>query len=152
MVKRRPDEPAEGGKLCLPGGYVERHQTLASAAETEVLQETGYEIVPDTLRRFALMDGPPTLPGRTNEYNGNIVMVCTAQAGELVAEPDDEVTDVFWFDKQTLPPPEEMAFGHRDIVGIWFRHQVEPFGEMIVPSEMDRQDLFLPGWPDISDL
>jgi ADP-ribose pyrophosphatase YjhB (NUDIX family) len=148
VVARRPDEPAEGGKLALPGGYVELEQTLAAAAETEVLEETGYSIVPKTLGMFAIMDGPTSLPGRANEHNCNVVMVFTANAGEKVQEHDDEVTGVEWIARDNLPAREKMAFGHYDIIGMWFRHQEQPFGILpIVPSGMKSDELFLPGWP-----
>jgi ADP-ribose pyrophosphatase YjhB (NUDIX family) len=143
VVARHPEEPAEGGKLALPGGYVELGQTLSEAAETEVLEETGHLIIPGTLGRFALMDGPVSLPGRQNERDANIVMVFSAQAGEKVQEHDEEVTEVRWISRDTMPPREQVAFGHYDIMRMWFRHQVEPFeGLPIVPSEMDPATLF----------
>lgn len=145
FVKRRPDEPAEGGKLALPGGYVELGQRLADAAETEVREETGHLIVPKTLGRFAIMDGPTTLPGRTNENGLNVVHVFTAQAGEKVQEHDDEVTGILWVRQDNLPPREQVAFGHYDLVAMWLRHQEQPFDALpIVPSEMQPGELFLP--------
>jgi 8-oxo-dGTP diphosphatase len=148
VVARQPDEPAEGGKLALPGGYVELGQRLIDAAETEVLEETGYTIKPGTLGRFALMDGPTSLPGRSNEDDCNIVMVYSGLADRKVQEHDDEVTDVLWVSRDTLPPRAEVAFGHFDIMGMWFRHLERPFsGLPIVPSEMTADELFLPGWP-----
>jgi ADP-ribose pyrophosphatase YjhB (NUDIX family) len=149
VVARRPDEPAEGGKLALPGGYVELGQTLHQAAETEVREETGFLTIPGTLGMFALMDGPTDLPGRQNEHNLNIVTVFTARAGEKVQEHDDEVTDVLWIPRDNLPPRDAMAFGHYDILGMYFRHQEQPFDSLpIVPSGMSTQDLLLPGWLD----
>jgi ADP-ribose pyrophosphatase YjhB (NUDIX family) len=148
VVARRPDEPAEGGKLALPGGYVELAQTLANAAETEVLEETGYEIIPRTLGRFAILDGPESLPGRSREHNYNIVTVFSAQAGEKVQEHDEEVTDVLWIARDNLPARARVAFGHFDIMGMWFRHLERPFeGLPIVPSEMNPDDLFPVSWP-----
>jgi ADP-ribose pyrophosphatase YjhB (NUDIX family) len=148
VVARKPDEPAEGGKLALPGGYVELGQILAAAAETEVLEETGYAIVPRTLGMFAMMDGPKTLPGRQNEDDHNIVMVYSAQAGPKVQEHDDEVTGVYWISQANLPPREDIAFGHYDIMGMWFRHLAQPFAALpIVPSGMKTGALFLPSWP-----
>lgn len=148
VVERRPDEPAEGGKLALPGGYVELGQTLAAAAETEVLEETGYLIVSKTLGWFAVMDGPTSLPGRQNENDRNVVTVFSAQAGEKVQEHDNEVTNVLWISKDNLPPRERIAFGHYDIMGMWFRHLERPFERLpIVPSAMRPDELFLPGWP-----
>jgi hypothetical protein len=105
--------------------------------------------IPGTLGMFALMDGPTDLPGRQNEHNLNIVTVFTARAGEKVQEHDDEVTDVLWIPRDNLPPRDAMAFGHYDILGMYFRHQEQPFDSLpIVPSGMSAQDLLLPGWLD----
>ncbi|HEX3569040.1 MAG TPA: NUDIX domain-containing protein [Candidatus Saccharimonadales bacterium] len=148
MIKRRPDEPDEGGKIALPGGYVELGQRLSEAVEIEIREETGYEIAPGTLERFAILDGPTTLPGRAKETHGNIVTVFTGQAGEQVQEHDDEVTDVLWVPKDALPPSDEIAFDHRNIIGMRLRHEEEPFTLLpIVPSEMDPDELFPHGWP-----
>jgi 8-oxo-dGTP pyrophosphatase MutT (NUDIX family) len=148
VVARRPDEPAEGGKLALPGGYVELGQTTAEAAETEAREETGHLIVPGTLGRFALLDGPASLPGRRNEHDLNIVHVFSALAGEKVQEPDEEVTEVLWISRENLPDPDEIAFGHLAIMGMWFRHRTHPFQTLpIVPSEMTPGELFLTDWP-----
>ena len=147
VVVRRPDEPAEGGKLALPGGYVELGQRLIDAAATEVLEETGYSIIPGTLEMFAIMDGPTLLPGRANEHDSNIVVVFTARAGEKMQEHDDEVTDVLWIGKRNLPRREQVAFGHFDIMGMWFRHLERPFDVLpIVPSGMNSTELLPPGW------
>jgi hypothetical protein len=74
-------------------------------------------------------------------------MVFTAQAGEKVQEHDDEVTAVIWVSKDHLPPRAQVAFGHFDIIGMWLRHQEQPFDELpIVPSEMTPEELFAPGW------
>ena len=147
MVERHPDDPIEGGKLALPGGYVELGQRVRDAAETEVLEETGHLLIPGTLGRFALMDGPITLPGRANEQDHNIVTVFMAKAGEKVQEHDDEVTEVLWVLPHDLPPREQIAFGHYDIIGMYLRHQEQPFDVLpIVPSEMDVWDLFSRDW------
>jgi ADP-ribose pyrophosphatase YjhB (NUDIX family) len=143
VVARHPNEPAEGGKLALPGGYVELGQTLADAAATEVREETGYSIIPGTLGRFAILDGPTSLPGRANENNLNIVHVYFAQAGAKVQEHDSEVTDVRWITQDELPPHEAFAFGHFDVIRMWYRHQQQPFeGLPIVPSGMRADELF----------
>jgi len=48
---------------------------------------------------------------------------------------------------ETVPSPEKIAFGHHDIMGMWFRHQERPFASLpIVPSEMQPEELFLPEW------
>jgi 8-oxo-dGTP diphosphatase len=147
VVARHPDEPAEGGKLALPGGYVEMGQIIKEAAEKEVQEETGFSILAGTLGRFAILDGPESLPGRSNEKNLNIVHVFTAQADQKVQEHDHEVTEVLWLPTDDLPPRDKMAFGHYDVIGMWLRHQEQPFEQLpIWPSEMTPDQLLLPNW------
>lgn len=147
VVERQPNEPAEGGKLALPGGYVELGQRVIDAARTEVLEETGYSIKPGTLTRFALLDGPMSVPGRANEHDYNTVTVFSAQADRKVQEHDDEVTAVIWIGRNNMPPRSRVAFGHYDIMGMWFRHLRHPFSTLpIVPSEMNRRDLLPARW------
>ena len=151
LVERRPAEPTEGDKLALPGGYVELGQSLSHAAETETREETGRLILPKTLGIFAIMDGPSTLPGRRNESNLNVVHVFTAQAGEEAheQEQDEDITGVQWINPNNLPPRERIAFGHYDILGMWLRHQAQPFDSLpIIPSGMTIDQLFLPEWSE----
>lgn len=145
LIKRPDLEAAEGGKLALPGGYVEQGDTLEGTAEKETREETGFTVKPGTLRMFALMAGPITLPGRQNEENLNIVTVFTAEADEHVQEPDHEVDDLLWRPPSQLGPREKIAFGHFDIVRMYLRHQEQPFDSLpIVPSTMRPDQLFLP--------
>lgn len=146
LVERHPNEPDEGGKLALPGGYLQKYETFDGCAEKEVLEETGYELAAGTLRHFAVMDGPTNLPGRQNEVSGNVVTVYTAAAGDKVGEHDHEVSGVVWVPGDRLPPRTRMAFGHFDILGMHQRHQVDPFPEGFRPSSMTPEQLFLPGW------
>lgn len=86
-----------------------------------------------------------SLPGRANEHDLNIVTVFTARAGRKVQEYDHEVTQVLWIGRDNMPPASRVAFGHYDIMRMWFRHLVRPFPYLpIVPSEMSEQELFLP--------
>lgn len=143
VVARHPDEPDQGGLLCLPGGYVELGQILARAAVTEVREETGYRTLPGTLTPFAIMDGPSSLPGRQNEHNLNIVHVFHARAGRKVQEHDDEVTGMHWISSKNMPPRRSFAFGHYDIIRMWYRHRRRPFGHLpIYPSGMSPSELF----------
>jgi 8-oxo-dGTP pyrophosphatase MutT (NUDIX family) len=45
------------GELCLPGGYMEKHQTWQEAAIAEVVQETGVNIKTLTFRGIETVDG-----------------------------------------------------------------------------------------------
>jgi len=124
---------------------VEQGDTLAATAVAETVQETGYTIQRGSLRMFAIMSGPNTLPGRQNEKNLNIVHIFMAEADQQVQEPDHEVDKLLWRPPSRIGTREEIAFGHFDIVRMYLRHQEQPFESLpIVPSEMTPDQLFLP--------
>ena len=58
LVIRRAIAPG-AGKLALPGGFVEAHETWQQGAAREVLEETGVAIDPDSLEPFWFVSSDP---------------------------------------------------------------------------------------------
>ncbi len=111
LVKRAP-HLLNGGKFALVGGYVDRDETTIEAAIREAEEETGYRITINKLLR--IKDNP----NRKGEDRQNISFVYLATVIDKISEPDDESTDVRWFDLHELPSEEEFAFDHyEDVMG-----------------------------------
>ena len=120
LLVKRADFLLEGGKWAIPGGYLDFDETALQGITREVLEETGYEIT--GLQLFKVI----THPHRPNENNRqNVEFVWTAQAGNKVADADDESAEVKWFLPADIPW-SEMAFDHGDGLRLYLQHLETP--------------------------
>jgi ADP-ribose pyrophosphatase YjhB (NUDIX family) len=120
LLRRRPDF-VEGGKWGLPGGFMDRDETLVECVRREVLEESGYEISDPTL--LLIID----TPNRPNDWERqNVAFIYFCNAGEQVGEPDDEATEQKWFPLSELPPAAEMAFDHLANIEAYKRYLKNP--------------------------
>jgi 8-oxo-dGTP diphosphatase len=106
LLVKRAGKLLEGGKWGLPGGFVERNETIKAAAAREIREETGYEVGDVTL--FRIIDAP----NRPAEDRQNIAFVHFCFARDKVGVPDAESTDVQWFPLSVLPEESAFAFDH----------------------------------------
>lgn len=120
LVKRAP-HLTNPNKYALPGGFLGRDETTENAAKREVLEETGYQTL--TIGLFRINDNP----NRPKEDRQNVDFVYLLEAGEKVATPDDEVSNVVWFKLDSLPPPEEFAFDHYENIELYLKFLQNPF-------------------------
>lgn len=121
LLVKRAKKLLEGGKWGLVGGYVERDENLHQAVEREIFEETGYKIKDIAL--LTIRDNPD----RPHEDKQNIsfVFFCTALVKE--GEADDESDEVAWFDLNSLPPAEQIAFDHELNIDLYKRYCKETF-------------------------
>ncbi len=105
LVKRAPGI-LEAGKWGFPGGYLSQGENVTTGALRELMEETGYEGMVDTLFRIN------SNPNRTNDQGrNNVVFEFLVTAGEKTGKSDWEQTKVEWRDINELTA-EEMAFDH----------------------------------------
>lgn len=109
LVKRSLDI-LEGGKWCLPGGYLDRDETCSQAALRELYEETGYE--GKVISLFTITDDP----GRPKEDRQNVNFAFVVEVGQQTGQADAEQTEVRWFSLDELPADAEFAFDHKQIV------------------------------------
>jgi len=106
LLVKRAAHSLEGNKYALPGGYMNRDETLAQGIAREVHEETGYETVSSKL--FRIVDNPD----RPREDTQNVDFVFLVEIGEKTGEHDDEIQEAKWFPFDQLPDDDEMAFDH----------------------------------------
>lgn len=107
LVRRR--NPPHG--WALPGGFVDRGETLEAAVSREVLEETGLRLV--QLRQFAAYSDPARDPRL------HTVSVVFAAVGEGEPAAGDDAAGIGIFPEDALPA--EIAFDHRTIIEDYLR-------------------------------
>ena len=110
LLVRRAPHLIEGGKRGLPGGFLDRDETVAVGALRELREETGWEG-----RVVALMrvNSRPDRPHDGDRQNVafDFVIAPTVKTGE----PDAESTDIQWVPIDRVASLE-LAFDHGDTV------------------------------------
>ena len=112
----------EPGKWCLPGGFVDRDESVIEAALREAREETGWQVHITQLVRII------DKPDRAGEDRQNVSFSFLAKPIRQVDKPDDESDKVQWWPLKALPP---MAFDHAETVRWVIEHPIQTdFGSM----------------------
>lgn len=106
LLGKRSRKLSEGGKWSLPGGFMDRDETLEQAIKREVKEETGWDIKNIQLLRY--VDNP----NRRNEDNQNVAFVYLVEGVAKTGDLDWETDETNWFEVDNLPSQEEIAFDH----------------------------------------
>jgi ADP-ribose pyrophosphatase YjhB (NUDIX family) len=116
LLARRAFDP-ERGKWDLPGGFLEEGEAPLDALRRELREETGLDVEP--LSYFgAWIDRYGDEAGSVSTLN----LYWLARAdGE--PRPADDVSELRWFAREELPPPEELAFRNNAAVLEAWRQQ-----------------------------
>ena len=90
LLVKRAQHLAEGGKWGLPGGFLDRDETLAEGVLRELREETGWEGRVLSLLRIN------SRPDRPHEDRQNIAVDFIIEPLDKRGEPDAESSDVQW--------------------------------------------------------
>lgn len=121
LTIRRGKDPCKG-KMALPGGFldVETDETLQAGAWRELLEETQ---LPETELIERLICGPfqiGTWGDMGRDPRGRVVTVaygCVIEGMlDAVAADDAEPGSALWIPTNELPPDDEFAFDHKEII------------------------------------
>lgn len=122
LLEKRADNLLQGGKWCLPGGFLERNETISEAVRREIKEETGYDT--DNVKLFRINDNPD----RKGEDRQNVTFVFLVTVLEKTGSSDDEVEKIKWFEFDKLPPEQEFAFDHHENVRLYLDHKQQQTG------------------------
>jgi len=111
----------EANKWALPGGYLDRDETLKQAALREVKEETGYQA--KIINLFMINDNPK----RPRELKRQgVAFVYLLKPLKKVGKSDHEIKTTKWFDLDKLPPKNQIAFDHLKIIKLYKQHLQKP--------------------------
>lgn len=120
LVKRAPHLP-NGNKYTIPGGFLDRDETIQEGALRELKEESG--LIGEELLLFHINDNPKR--PKEDRQNVDFIFVIKKFSGEFVE--NEEVTAIEWFDKDSLPTDEAFAFDHRDSILRYFDYEKKRF-------------------------
>lgn len=110
LLVKRAEHVFRGGKWGLPGGYLDRDETIKEAVVREVKEETNLKAKP--IKLFKVIDNP-------NRRNEDRQGVCFIYVVSVTGDPkpqQSEVSEVKWVDLDKLPKEDEFAFDHLEII------------------------------------
>jgi ADP-ribose pyrophosphatase YjhB (NUDIX family) len=115
LLVRRAEHLPEGGRWGLPGGFLDRDETLAEGVLRELFEETGW-----TGRVIGLLRVNSN-PDRPREDRQNVAFDFVVAPITQTGRPDAESTAVAWIPIDRLPPLDTLAFDHGDTVQDYLR-------------------------------
>lgn len=123
LLAKRSDQVQDAArKYCMPGGYLDRNETLQSGLIRETLEETGYKTKIDRL--FVVVDNPNRKESTDRQ---NVEFTFIVEAVEKIQRYDWETGEVKWFPTDKLPSAEEIAFDHKETLDLYLKYLKEPF-------------------------
>jgi ADP-ribose pyrophosphatase YjhB (NUDIX family) len=116
LLARRAVEPFVG-YWDLPGGFVEEGEHPLIALRRELLEETGLEIEPGAFVGI-WMD----TYGDAADAQSTLNLYWEARIVSGTMKPADDVSELRWFERDALPPREQLAFAtFADALAAWQR-------------------------------
>ncbi len=119
LVKRAP-HLSNPNKYGLPGGYLDRDETIVQGIKREIKEETGYEST--SVKLVRIIDKPD----RKGEDRQNVEFSFLVEPGEKTSKPDNESSAVEWFDLNNLPNEEDFAFDHFETLKFYLNNKDQP--------------------------
>ena len=102
------------GYWDLPGGFLEEGEHPLDALRRELREETGLEVEPKSFIGI-WMDRY----GDAEDAHATLNLYWTARVVAGEAEAADDVSELRWFEPDSLPPAEETAFHIAEVLAVW---------------------------------
>ncbi|KKR86350.1 hypothetical protein A2875_00785 [Candidatus Gottesmanbacteria bacterium RIFCSPHIGHO2_01_FULL_46_14] len=121
LLEKRTGDISESGKWALPGGFVDRDETVSQAVLRELREETGWEGEVISLLRIN------SNPKRPHEDRQNIAFDFIVKPLHQIGDKDHESSKVEWIAFEDLLPFEEFAFDHGESIKFYLEYRKKPF-------------------------
>ncbi len=130
LLVKRTGDILETGKWGLPGGFLDRNETLEEGILRELKEETGWQGEVITLFRIN------SLPNRPHEDRENIAIDFIVKSIKQISLPDHESSKVEWIPIEKLNPLHTFAFDHGETIGYYLKYRKKPFLLPIVDNRI----------------
>ena len=120
LVKRSPQSHVEPNKLDIPGGNMDLNETTKETALREIREETGYEAT--IIDLFCINDIP-----NNREERQNVEFIYLAEIADKIGESDRETTEAVWFDWDSIPSEDEIAFNRYKDLQLYQEYRKKEF-------------------------
>ncbi|RJQ27436.1 NUDIX hydrolase [Candidatus Parcubacteria bacterium] len=127
LLEKRAQHIPEGGKWGLPGGFLDRDETVEQGILRELKEETGWDGEVIVLFRI---NSNPNRPKEENRQN--VALEFIVKVKEKTGEPDKESKEIRWFPIKDLPDFEEFAFDHSQTIKLYLQYKENQFSLPIV--------------------
>lgn len=107
------------GTWGLPGGHLEYMESVEMALARELLEETG--LVATTLRLHQIVNN--VMPNTPYAHYIHLDFIVEGMTGEPQLLEPDKCKEWKWFGINTLPPTEEIFFGHQKSIATFLNKQ-----------------------------
>jgi 8-oxo-dGTP diphosphatase len=136
LIKRASDP--EAGKCALPGGFMEKEETLESAAQRVLEMLTGVsDVFMQQLKVFSALDRHPF------ERVITVAYYALVNPDNYPLKPSWHASEAYWWELDKLPA---LSFDHKEIVKTAIQTlkkdiQVKPLGFELLPQKFTLREL-----------
>lgn len=116
----------EEGKWALPGGFLDRDETIAEGVLRELKEETGWE--GEVISLFKIN----TNPKRPKEDRQNVAFGFIIKPTKQTGVSDHETEKVEWIPLSNLLPLERYAFDHGETIKLFLDYLKKPFSLPVI--------------------
>ncbi|HSW96901.1 MAG TPA: NUDIX hydrolase [Candidatus Saccharimonadales bacterium] len=121
LLVKRASQLSRGNKYTIPGGFLDRDETIQQAVLREFQEETGYQ---GNIKMLFRINDNPQRPNEDRQ-NVDVLYIVDIISGEKTL--NEEVAEIAWFDKKDIPTKEEFAFDHRESILRYFDYLENSF-------------------------
>lgn len=119
LLGKRSEDILEGGKWGLPGGFLDRDETLEEGVLRELYEETGWK--GEVISLFRINSNPD----RPGEDRQNVGFDFLIRPLRKTGEGDSESTKVEWIAIEDLLPFDRFAFDHGQGIRLYLEYRTK---------------------------